>query len=314
MAAKLSELRGVLNSPIDHFATLWRYIRPTGGEVISIDADYSFAEIIVPTVDHSRILLFIPLKNLTLNDNPLLASPPSSTLCAYRVLKNELTTTGKPCDVIVQHIPMGDPLHLSPIDAPTALRMINVLEKECRNIGFSHNALSAESIIVGNDDRLYPIRYHNATMDGCKDNFDTLRAQFAAEQIIPGLLSDVQSSYTNNYCDIYNCHHGFMRFCDSGLFGYKNHKGEDIIDAKYLWAGDFCENRAGVETEFGFGVINPRGEFIIKPYLDSLYYDTYNSIFYYYDHDTVCAFDYNGTPLSSNNPKLDHLKQSATKR
>ena len=314
MTAKLSDLRGVLKSPIDYFCTLWRYIRPTGDEVISVDADYSFAEIVVPTVDHSRVMLFIPLKEQTLNDNPQLATPPSSTLCAYRVLKNELTTAGKPCDVIVQNIPMGDPMHLSPIDATKALRMINVLEKECRSIGFSHNDLTAESIIVGNDDRLYPIRYHSATLDGCKDNFDTLRAQFATEQTIPGLMCDVQSSYTNNYCDIYDCHHGFMRFCDSGLFGYKNYKGEDIIDAKYLWAGDFCENRAVVETEFGFGVINSNNEFIIKPYLDSLYYDTYNSLFYYYDHDTVCAFDYNGTPLSSNDPKICHLKQSATKR
>ena len=100
---------------------------------------------------------------------------------------------------------------------------------------------------------------------------------------------------------------GFMRFCDSGLFGYKDHRGEDIIDAKYLWAGDFCENRAVVETELGFGVINSRNEFVVKPYLESLYYDTYNSIFYYYDHNIVCAFDYNGTPLDPKDERLTHL-------
>lgn len=310
MSAKLSDLRGVLNSPIDHFATLWRHIRPTGDEVITIDDTYCFAEVIVPTVDHSRIMLFIPLKKQPLNNNPQLASPPSSTLCPYRVLKDELTTAGEVCDVIVQHIPMGDPLHLSPIDSATALKMINVLEQECRNIGFSHNALSAESIIVGNDERLYPIRYHCATMGGCFDNFDALRAQFTTEQNVPGLLCDVQSSYTNNYCDIYDCHHGFMRFCDSGLFGYKDHRGEDIIDAKYLWAGDFCENRAVVETELGFGVINSRNEFVVKPYLESLYYDTYNSIFYYYDHNIVCAFDYNGTPLDPKDERLTHLRHN----
>ena len=310
MAAKLSELRGVLNSPIDYFNTLWRHIRPTGDEVISIDATYSFAEVIVPTVDQGRVIIFIPLKPLTLNDNPQLATPSSSTLCPYKVLKGELTTASELSDIVVQYIPMGDPLHLSPIDAATALRMINVLERECRNIGFSHNNLLVENLIVGNDDRLYPIRYHCATMEGCRDNFDALRAQFSESCNTPGLLCDVQSGYTNNYCDIYDCHNGYIRFCDDGLFGYKDHKGEDIIDAKFLWAGDFCEQRAVVETEFGFGVINPKGEFVVKPYLSSLYYDTYNSIFYYYDHEQICAFDYNGTPLSADDQRLAHLRRN----
>lgn len=309
MSAKLSLLRSALLAPMDHFTTLWKRVRPTGREVITVDASYSFAEVIVPTAESGRILIFLPLTTAPLNNCPQLISPPSSMLCPYRVLKDELVSATEQCDIIVQPIPGGDTLNISPIDSISALQKIDILEKECRRIGFSHNRLTPEDIIVGNDDRLYPIRYHHATMDGCKDDFNVLRALFLDRAEEESILKDVNSSYTSRYCEIFDRHNGYIRFCDDGLYGYKDYKGEDVIDAQYLWAGDFCERRAIVETDFGFGVINHKGEFVIKPYLSSLYYDTYNSIFYYYENDKLYAFDYNGTPLHPDNPMLSHLKR-----
>ena len=313
MPAKITSLRDALKYPIDHFRTLWKVIRAAGDEPIFIDDSYSFAEVTLYTRDNCRAMLFMPLKDFKLNDSPQFISPPSSILCPYRVYRQELMTTTEAYDIILQIIPEGESLHLSAIDNSTALKMVDSLEQECRRIGFSHNNLTAENIIVGNNNRLYPIRYHQATMDGCKDDFNALRAQLI-ESNNPMILNDIYSSYTNRYCDIFDRHNGYIRFCDDGLFGYKNHKGEDIIPAQFLWASDFCEHRAVVETQTGFGVINNKGKMVINPYLDSLYYDTFNSLFYYYDKDEICAFDYNGTPLKTNDPRLDLLKNNKGKR
>lgn len=308
MPAQISILRNALKYPMDHFKTLWRIIRAVDDDNITIDDNYTFAEAEVYTRDNNRALLFMPLKPIELNRCPQLISPPSSMLCPYRVYPQEIVTDSEAFDIILQLIHEGDPLSLSPIDSQTALKMVDILEQECKQIGFSHNRLSANNVIVGYNNRLYPIRYHYATMDGCKDDFNILRAAILENQKDQQLLNDIQSSYTNRYCDIFDSHNGYIRFCDEGLYGYKNHKGEDIIPAQYLWASDFCEHRAIVETPEGFGVINPQNKMIIRPYLESLYYDTSNSLFYYYDNDEICAFDYNGTPLRPNDPRLKCIK------
>lgn len=308
MYSLFSHLRSALHFPKDHLRTLWQHIIPTGDERITIDSIHLYAEVEVATIEHGRALLFVPFEGSAVNRNPLLSTPASTTLSTYRVLNNELVVEDTQYDVIYQPIPLGDPLNLSPIDTSTAIRMIDVLEKECRSIGFSHNHLSAENIIVGNDNRLYPIRYHDATTSGCKDDFNLLRDLFTGWQTEMLILHDTTSSYSCKYCDIYDQRNGFMRFCDDGQFGYKDYTGEDKIPAQFIWAGDFCENRAVVETEMGFGVINKRGEYVIPPFLDSLYYDAYGSLFYYYEREQLCAYDYNGAPLLPDDPRLDHLK------
>ena len=68
------------------------------------------------------------------------------------------------------------------------------------------------------------------------------------------------------------------------------------------------ENRAIVETAEGCGVIDGCEAIIIPTTIDNLYYDTHNTLFYYYDDDTLCGFDYNGTPIKSDSPLLDHLR------
>lgn len=309
MPAQLSILRNALQYPMDHFRSIWRIISATGDESISIDSSYTFAEATVHTRDNGKALLFMPLKPIELNQCHRLISPPSSMLCPYRVYPQELVSNNETFDVILQYIPEGDPMSLSVIDSNIALKMIDILEQECKQIGFSHNRLSPDNIIVGNNNRLYPIRYHYATMNGCKDDFNVLRALILNNsQNDQSLLSDIQCNYTNKYCDIFDRHNGYIRFCDNGLYGYKNYKGEDIIPAQYLWASDFCEHRAIVETSDGFGVINPQNKIIIHPYLESLYYDTYNSLFYFYENDDICAFDYNGTPLRSTDPRLKLIR------
>ena len=306
MSVQLSWILSALTTPQDHFRTLWRHFDLSDSNVcVSIDGAYGFAELLIKSSSRGRALVYIPLQPMDINLCKELESPPSSQLCPYIPLRNELLNDEHSADIVIQFIPEGTTLATSPIESMQALQMIDSLERVCRKVGFSHNRLTAENIIVGTDNRLYPIRYHFATMDGCHDDFETLRAIFRASNM---LLCDIESPYTTNDYDCFDSSNGMIRYCDNGLYGFRNSNGVVAIPAKYIWAGDFYENRAIVETAEGCGVIDGCEAIIIPTTIDNLYYDTHNTLFYYYDDDTLCGFDYNGTPIKSDSPLLDHLR------
>ena len=305
MEFQLSWLNSALTAPEDHFKTLWREIVIDSSVDAAIDIRYNFAEVTIRTADRGKAILYIPLKPIELTANKAFETPPSSQLCPYIVLKHEMIRFDGISDVIIQFIPEGAPLSTTPIASNLALQMIDNLERECHRVGFSHNMLTAENIILGTDNRLYPIRYHFATMDGATDDFNSLRLLY-----IDGnqLLCDVESQYTTNSYERFDSQNGTVRFCKEGLYGFCDNLGKEIIPARYKWAGNFFENRAIVETDNGCGVIDSSGNEIIPPYLDNIYFDTFNTIFYYYEDGILCGFDYNGTPLKTDSPLLDHLR------
>ncbi len=306
MDTPLSWVYSALAAPEYHFKNLWRDIIIEDCAKIAIDIYYDFAEVIIRTADRGKAILYIPLKPMELIPCKDLESPNSSQLCPYIVLKQELIRfDGSISDIIIQYIPDGTTLSNAPIASNLALMLIDNLERECRRVGFSHNRLTAENIILSTDNRLYPIRYHYATMDGATDDFNSLRLLFTnGDQ----LLCDVESQYTTNDYERFDSHNGIVRFCENGLYGFRNNGGKIIIPARYKWAGNIFENRAIIETDNGCGVIDSQGNDIIPPYLDNLYYDIYNTIFSYYENGTLCGFDYNGTPLKTDSPLLDHLR------
>ena len=305
MDIQLSWLYSALAAPEDHFKSLWRDIIIEDSANMAIDIYYDFAEVILHTADRGKAILYIPLKPMELTPCKSLETPRSSQLCPYIVLKQEMIRFDGISDIIIQFIPEGTTLSNSPIASNLALLMIDSLERECRRVGFSHNRLTAENIILGTDNRLYPIRYHYATLDGATDDFNSLRLPFVEGS---QLLCDVESQYTTNDYERFDSHNGTVRFCENGLYGFRDNSGNIIIPARYKWAGNLFENRAIVETDNGCGVIDSLGNDIIPPYLDNIYYDTYNTIFYYYEDGVLCGFDYNGTPLKPDSPLLEHLK------
>lgn len=308
MIGLITLLRSALASPRDHFKTLWNKLLTDGTESIVIDRTGMFAEVRVKASDNRTALLFLPLKPIELVDIPELVNPPSSLLCPYIVLREELIYRdiygGGAVDIVIQYIPNGEPLYFSGLGYE-AVALLDELESECRRVGFSHNKLTSYDIIVSNSGHLHPIRYHFATMDGAMDNFDKLRAEFNE----PMVLNDCTSTYTTNSAELFDAHDGVMRFYRDGLYGYMTVDGEEIIPAQYISASDFCERRAVVETEDGYGAIDPTGRVIIRPNLDNLYYDLYDTIFYYFDYDEIIGIDYNGAPIKADDPRLARIKE-----
>ena len=308
MRTPLATLYSALASPIDHFKTLWRVLEGNENCAIKIDRNGIFAEARVNIAKRGEAILYIPLKELELNDLPSLANPSSSAICPYIILKDELiyydhTNSPKTSDIVLQYIPSGYSIYHSPHNNEHLLQLLSDLEYECKRIGFSHNDLDIHDIIISDNNQVSIIRNHFATMDGAYDNFDYIRQQLTESSC----LNDVTTRYTADDCQLFDPYNGYIRFRKDGLFGYKNVKGKDIIAAKYLWAGDFFERRAIIKTETGYGVIDPKERSIIPPIFDNLALYTNHSIFTYWHEDELHGLDYNGRPLDNADSRIQQI-------
>lgn len=283
-----------LNAEQSLFKTL-RGIIPLCGNEIEVRRTSLFAEAQVVLADWGLSLIFMPLRHYDRAHVELLANLKSEYLCPYILLQDELSvvdSNGKRLysDIIVQPIPHGELLRYTIVSGKQMADMIDCLHSECKRLNFSHNNLTPDNIIVGNDGRLHPIRYHYATLDGCFDNFELLKSEFAGEQTV---LHDVDSLYMED-CEL----EGPTRFCRNRRYGFMNSKKEVVIPPQYLWAEEFCENRAVVETRTGYGVIDETGKEIISSVFDYIRYDKNKTLFYVTcDHQTACI-DYNGRIIS----------------
>ncbi|MBQ9137145.1 MAG: WG repeat-containing protein [Alistipes sp.] len=305
---QLTTLYSALVTPMDHFNTLFNQIVPDPDVHIFIDRSGLYAEAKVNTYDRGCAMIYMPLTPMELNDIPQLAHPTSELLCPYIVLRDELLFRDHigdryGIDIIVQYIPDGVPLYFSAL-THQALPMLEELERECQRIGFSHNRLTEYDIIASDSGHLHPIRYHFATVDGANDDFESLKSTY--RKLCEA--KDKEFVYTSNDCELFEPLNGRIRFCKDGLFGYKDLQGNDVIPAKYLWATDFHERRAVIETETGFGAIDPLGEVVIEPYYENLYYNTDYSFFYSVIDGQYYGIGYTGFPFQPTQPEFSHYK------
>ncbi len=307
----LSLFQNAILYPDGHLQTIWTKVITSRCGPVYIDYSGMFAEAQIYLQDRGLALLYMPLRSYNKEIFNYLSSPPSELLCPYILLEDELITYDgmgdvRTYDLILQYIPQGELLAYTPLGSDV-LPMIDELEQECRRVGFSHNNLNPYNVIVSNLGQLHPIRYHFATMDGARDNFDALRAMFQPKPHSKAELNDADFIYDVGDCEIYDAHQGFIRFLKDGLYGYKDLAGNDIIPAQFIWATDFLENRAIVATQSGYGVINTAGRYIVPPEYEILYYNTDYMIFYYFEYDSVVGFDYNGRPLEPDDYRFEHL-------
>lgn len=68
-------------------------------------------------------------------------------------------------------------------------------------------------------------------------------------------------------------HEGLRRICRGERYGFTDESGNIAIPIRYLWADDFREGRAVVETENGLGLINKSGREVIAAIYDDVCYD-----------------------------------------
>ena len=284
--------REALESPADHFRTIRSAVPVRNAGGITVARTAFFAESVV-RFEGRRWLVCMPLTRSAVMAVERMAGKlqyiAGKCLCEYSVLYREMVVEDElgrkqECDIVLQEYPEGEELGRDCSYSPAQLRtMLDELHMAMESIGFTHNNLKPSNIIIGDDGRMHPVRYHYAELgEGCRDDFAPLYALIANE-VADDALSDVYASYSAEIGKTvgggilrFSPHEGLIRFIAHDRYGYADEQGHTLVEPVYLWADDFAEGRAVVETERGLGLIDKSGREIIPAEYDDLRYDLYS--------------------------------------
>ena len=281
-----------LESPADHFRTIGSALPVKRNGATEVARTAFFAESVV-RLEGRRWLVCMPLTRSAIIAVERMANRlkyiRSEYLCEYRVLYREMVFEDglgreQVCDIVLQEYPEGEVFGRDCSYTGGQLRaMLDALHEEMERTGFTHNNLKPSNIIIGDDRRMHPVRYHYAELgEGCRDDFAPLYA-LIADDGSEDELHDIYTSYSAANGENlgggilrFPPHDGLVRFVEGELYGYADERMRTVIAPKYIWADDFREGRAVVETGRGLGLIDKSGREIIPAEYDDLRYDIYS--------------------------------------
>lgn len=212
-------------------------------------------------------------------------------LTPYRILRDEIsytdsTGTLRQTDAVLHRLPDGEPLPECALmhDAGELLRALDRLHDELAQLGFTHGNLKPGNLYVTSVGRLVPVRYHFARFDAPgadEEAFGTLRAWIAAHAGVGGqavrdaiaplyrCAGEPDYGYRGPMCE------GLICVCGEAGYGFVDADERTVVPLQYLWAGDFAEGRAMVETPTGMGLIDKQGHYVIEPRYEIVEYNAY---------------------------------------
>lgn len=263
----------------------------TGGIAMSRTSRFAEAEI---QWRGSRYLLCFPLSGAAIFSVEQTAARlkylQTELLTDYLLLRDEMIFTDDEgethrCDLILHRLPDGEPLSACvwQYDAEALLRALDELEQGLQQIDFHHNNLKAENLIVTPQGRLVPVRYHFARFgSGCDaEQFEALR-KFIREEASAGM--ELHESAAPRYRTLpeFSGHlfvgemsDQLVRIEDEAGYGYVDTGNRTVIAPQFIWAADFREGRAEVQTAEGMGLIDKQGRFVIEPRYEIADYNPY---------------------------------------
>lgn len=281
-----------LQAPDLAFSTL-RDCRPrrtaTGGVVLSRTSRFAEAEI---EWQSRKYLLCFPLSTASIfaveQTAARLRYLRTPLLTEYTILRDEMTYTDdtgttRTCDVVLHRLPEGRPLSVcaAEFDAESLRSALDKLEAGLSELDFSHNNLKPGNLYVTSDGRLIPVRYHFARFGEGHDaeGFERLR-QFVGE------MSDQ-----------------LVRVEDETGYGFVDTENRPVIAPQFVWAADFREGRAEVQTAQGMGLIDKRGRYVIEPRYEIVDYNPYTGCSRIRSEGLWALADYNGRIVGGFTPR-----------
>lgn len=316
MIPSITIFKEALESPADYFRTLRSALPVRREGDIAVARTAFFAESAV-RFEGRRWLACMPLTRSAIMAVERMAGKlkyvKSDYLCEYRILYREMRFEDElgreqECDIVLQELPEGETFSRNTSYGNAQLRaMLDSLHEDMERAGFTHNNLKPSNIIVGDDGRMHPVRYHYAELgEGCNDDFAPLYAMVAddgSEQE----LHDTFGSYSAECGGTigggilhYSPHEGLLRIVCGGRYGYADEQMRTVIAPQYVWADDFGEGRAVVETERGMGLIDKQGREIIPAEFADLRYDAYSGESVGYKNGERYVFGYDGHLIDKN--------------
>lgn len=268
-------------------------------------------------------LLFLPLSPAALPRIERTASAlrrlNSPWLAQYRILPQELRWTdaagrAQSCDLVLQHLPAGRDFEeaLLAEHAATLLAALDALEEELRRLSLAHNNLKPENLRWSGG-RFLPLRYHDALIgagsDRDREAFAALRRRIEEVSGV-GEMHDVSAAYSPLHAlegHRWTSHlfEGLVCVEDEAGYGYVDAQNRPVIAPQFLWAGDFREGRAEVQTAEGMGLIDREGRYVIPARYEIVDYDPAESVVRVRQNGRWALFDYLGRRLTEFGTKCE---------
>ena len=207
----------------------------------------------------------------------------------------------------------GRPLSVcaAEFDAESLRTALDKLEAGLSELDFSHNNLKPGNLYVTSDGRLIPVRYHFARFGEGHDaeGFERLR-QFVREQGGKGqMLCDAEPSrYTTlpefpGHLFVGEMSDQLVRVEDETGYGFVDTENRPVIAPQFVWAADFREGRAEVQTAQGMGLIDKRGRYVIEPRYEIVDYNPYTGCSRIRSEGLWALADYNGRIVGGFTPR-----------
>lgn len=235
----------------------------------------------------------------------------SAWLADYQLLRDELRYedsggTMHRCDMLLQRLPGCSFEKALASETPDRLLgALDALESELERLDITHGNLKAENL-RWSAGRLIPIRYYYASKGTGRDaeSLQVLRTQvYGRTESVGGQMNDVEAAY--GFPDRFPGHRWVGRIfeqmvCveDESGYGYVDAANRPVIAAQYVWADDFHEGRAAVQTADGkMGLIDKTGRYVIPPLYEIVEYHPQTGFSEVRLHDRWTNFDYEGRQL-----------------
>lgn len=286
-------------------------IRPAEG--VPAERTTKFAEFAV-TWQGGRWLLCTPLAEEAVEHMSRLAARMRCTgskyLAEFRVFHSELRFADSAggehlCDVVMQRLPEGIVLaRASGVSShERMLAELDAMQAEFRRMGFTHNNLKPENIIVTPDDGLVAVRCHFASFGGSTDGddeaFGSLRRFVLSKPEVDessDTVCGVRPVVAAEFEVVGPEQEQRIRICRDGLTGYADTAGNVVVEPQFDEAEDFREGRAEVSVNGRMGLIDKSGRFVIPAGYEYLEYRDDCGISLVRSGGVWSAFDYEGCP------------------
>ena len=229
-------------------------------------------------------------------------------LSDLRILDDEIIYSGLntgSCCLAMESLPDGVRLSeaIYSLSKSKLLKGLKSFKTSLKSLDISHNNINPNNIIVDIDYEWYSICNYNV-----EEGFGNDKLSFAAlERAIESIsLPDEPSPKSHLHCittddegnTIYPIVESCRRFTSKSGVGFKDKNDVVIIKDDYLWASDFCCNRAVVKLKNSkMGVIDRKGRYIIEPKYSSIDYNPTDGISIVHDGERYTRFNYLGEQL-----------------